>query len=131
MRTRGFTALNGLLKGNTVSHATERILALKHLQLSRSVLVQELIDREETTSDTDLDLVLNTLDHDALSAELVHTLAFTHEHDLELLPVWVVVDVLSKLLVDSVVLDRDVDCDARLQIDDVLAELLDLVVGLR
>ena len=109
------------MKGDSVGHAAERVLALENLELGWSVLIKELVDREETTADTDLNLVLNTLNHDALGAELVDTFAFSHEHDLELLPVWIVVNVLGKLFVDSVVLDGDVDRDARLQIDNVLS----------
>jgi len=117
------------LKGDTVGHAAERVLTLENLKLSGGVLVKELIDREETTTDTNLDLVFDTFDHDTLGAELVDALALAHEHDLELLSVRVVIDVLGKLLVNAIVLDRDVDRDARLQVDDVLTELLNLVVG--
>ena len=117
------------MKGDSVGHAAEGVLALENLELGGSVLIKELVDREETTTDSNLNLVLDTFDHDALGAELVNTFALTHEHDLELLSVRVVVDVFGKLLVDAIVLDRDVDRDARLQVDDVLTELLDLVVG--
>ena len=90
-----FTALDSLLKGNTVCHAAHRVLTLKLLKLSWCVLVKELIQREEATTYADLDLIFDTLDHDTLGTKLVNSLGFTHEHDLELLPVWVVIDVLG------------------------------------
>jgi len=104
------------------------VLALKFFKLNWSVLVQELVNGEETTTDTDVDSVLVNLDQDTLASELVDTLAFTHEHDLQPVPVWVVVDVLSDLLVNLVILDWDVDSDARLQVDDVVAENLNLAL---
>ena len=65
---------------------------------------------------------------DTLGAELIRALSLTHKHDLELLPIGVVVDVLSELLVNSVVLHWNVDGDARLQIDDVLAQRLNFAL---
>jgi len=124
-------ALKRLLEGNTVSDSTHWVLPLQLLQLSWRVLVQELIEGEETSSDNDLDLVLDTLDADTLGSELVDSLRLAHEHDLELLTVWVVVDVLGQLLVNGVSLHWDVNSDARLEVDDVLAEGVDFgFVGL-
>ncbi len=118
--------MDGLLKGDTVRHATHRVLALENLKLRGSVLVQELVDGKEATTDLDLDLVSGTLDEDALGAELVDTFGLAHEHDLQLLAVGVVIDVLRQLLVDLVVLHWNVDGDARLQVDDVLAQRVNL-----
>jgi len=122
--------LNRLLEGNAICHAAHRVLAVKLLKLCWRVLVEELVKGEVTTTDFDLDLVTDTAHPNALSAELVHTFRLAHEHNLELLSVRVVVDVFSQLLVDHVILDGDVHSDARLQIDDVLAELFGLLVGL-
>mmetsp|Transcript_885 Transcript_885/g.1361 ORF Transcript_885/g.1361 Transcript_885/m.1361 type:complete len:201 (+) Transcript_885:250-852(+) len=124
----GRAALQSLLEGDAVGHAAHRVLALKHLQLSGSVLVEELVEGQVAAADLDLNLVTDAHDADALAAELVHAVALTHEHDLQLLSVRVVVNILSELLVDRVVLDGNVDRNARLQIDDVLAQRLDLVV---
>lgn len=57
----------------------------------------------------------------ALAAELVDAFRLAHEHDLELLAVRVVVDVLGDAFVNQVVLYGDVDCYARFQVDDVVA----------
>ena len=62
----------------------------------------------------------------ALLSELVNPLRLTHEHDLQLLSVGVIVDVLGKRRVDGVALDRDVDGNSRLQVDDVGLEGLNL-----
>ena len=122
--------MNRLLQGNAICHAAHRVLAVKLLKLCWRVLVEELVKGEVTTTDFDLDLVTDATDPNALCAELVNTFGLTHKHDLELLSVRVVVDILSKLPVDSVVLDWDVHGDTRLQIDDVLAELFNLLVSL-
>ena len=103
------TALNCLLEGNPVGHPAHGVLTLELLELSWGVLVQELIQGQEAATDADLDLVLDALDHDALGAELIDTFGLTHEHDLKLLAVRVIVYVLRKLLVNWVVLHGDVD----------------------
>jgi len=125
----GRAALQSLLEGDAVGHAAHRVLALKHLQLSGSVLVEELVEGQVAAADLDLNLVTDAHDADALAAELVHAVALTHEHDLQLLSVRVVVDVLSKLLVNRIVLNRDVHGDARLEIDDVLTQSLNFVLA--
>ena len=122
--------MNRLLQSDTIRHAAHWIFAIKLFELSWSVLVEELIEGEVTSTNLDLNLVTNAAYPYALCAELVHSLRLTHEHDLELLSVGVVVDVLSQLLVKCIVLDWDIHGDASLQIDDVLAQLFDLVVGL-
>ena len=82
-------------------------------------MVDKLVDRKESSSNLNLDLVSFDLDHDTLRAELVDALGFAHEHDLELLTIWVVVNVLCQLFISSVTLSRNVDSDPRLEIDDV------------
>ena len=61
---------------------------------------------------------------------MVNALGLTHEHDLQFLTGWIVVDVLGQLLVDIIVLIRNVHSDASLEVDDVLAELVDLALGI-
>ena len=74
-------------------------------------MVDELIDRQESSSNLNLDLVPFDLDHDTLRAELIDALRFTHEHDLHLGPIRVIVDVLRKAFINIVSLDRDVNCN--------------------
>ena len=120
--------MDSLLDGNSVSHPAEWILSLKLLKLSWSILVQELIEREEATTHADLDIVLFYLHGDPLRSELIDSLRLAHEHDLELLTVWVVVDVLCEFLINRVTFHWDIDGNARFQIDDVLMKRVDLVL---
>ena len=53
-----------LLDSNLLTESLEWILTLKLLELLRRVLVQELIDGEETTSNLDVDLITVDLNHD-------------------------------------------------------------------
>ena len=92
--------MDGLLDGNPVSHPAEWILSLKLLKLSWSILIQELIKREEATTHADLDIVLFDFDRNSFGSELVHTFGFAHEHNFQLLPIRVVVNIFSQLLVD-------------------------------
>ena len=114
------------MHGNLLGEALQRVLSLKLLQFLRGVLVEELVNGEETAADTNLDVVLLDLDHDLLGAELVHASRLPHEHDLELGALRIVVDVLSKALVSGILSHGDVDSDSLLQVDDVLLQRLDL-----
>ena len=73
-----------LLDCDALAHSLEGVLSLELLELIGSVLVDELVDGEEATAHAHQDLVLVALDVDALGAELVDTLGFPHEHDLQL-----------------------------------------------
>ena len=115
-----------LLHGDALSHALERVLTLEHLELGGRVLIQELDNGQVATAHLDQDLAALDLDTDALGAKLIDTIGLTHEHDLELVAIGIVVDVLSKLGVDGVRLDGDVDGDASLEVDDVGLESLNL-----
>lgn len=136
MRGRGLvwrltgSSLNGLLQSNPIGQPPQWVLAFKAFKLSRCVLVKELVDREVATTDSNLNLIPDAPHCDPLRPELIDTLGLSHEHNLELLAVRVVVNILCQFFVDQVVLDGDVDCDARLQIDDVLPQLLDLTLSL-
>ncbi len=107
------------MDSNFFAESLQRISPLELLQFLRSVLVQKLIDGEVTASDLDHDLVSGDFDVDATRAELVDTLLFSHEHDLQFLAVGVVVDVLGQLFVDGAILCRNVDSDACFQVDNV------------
>ena len=125
-RTTRFTARDGLLESNLVTELLERISALQLLQLYRSVLVQELVDREETTADSDLDFIFLNPNSNLLRTELVHTRALPHEHNLQPVPIWVVVDELGHLHVHRIVFDWNVYRDAGLQFNDVVLECVAL-----
>ena len=63
-----------------------------------------------------LDLVLLDADAYLLLPKLVHALRLAHEHDLQLLTIWVIIDILCQLVVDGVTLDGDVYGNARFKI---------------
>ena len=129
---RGFSNTcvhDSLLNCNFLAESLERIVALEFLKLNRRVLVEELVDGQVTTANTNLDVVLLDLDSDTLRAELVDTLGLTHEHDLQLLTLGIVVDVFGEFLVDRIFLHWDVNGDSLLQVDDVLLEACNLNLG--
>lgn len=116
--------------GYLLCESLHRIIAFQLLELHRRVLVQELVNRKVTAADPNADPILVDLDVDTLATELVNTLGLAHKHDLKLLAVRVIVDVLSDFLVNLVALDWDVDGDTRLQVNDVVAKNFNLLVGL-
>jgi len=118
-----------LLDGHSFIVALEGIVASVFLKLNGSVLIKELVDRQVPTTDSNVDLVFVYTYGDTLGTELVHTVALTHEHNLQLLSVREVVDVLSETLVNGITLDWNVDSNARLEVDDVLLQGLDLHHG--
>ena len=120
--TTGFPPRDSLLESNLVAELLERISTLQLLQLYWSVLVEELVDREEATADSDLDFILLNSHSNLLRAELVHSRALPHEHNLQLVSIWVVVDELSHFHVHWIVFDRNVYRDAGLQLNDVVLE---------
>ena len=117
------------MDGHSLVVSLKGVVTAVLLELNRGVLVEELIDRQVTTTNSDVDLVLVHTDGDSLGTELVDTVRLTHEHDLELLSIGEVVDVLSETLVDAVSLDGDVDGNARLEVNNVLLQGLDLHHG--
>jgi len=116
-----------LLDGHSLSEAFQRVSSFQLLELNGRVLIQELIDGEVASTDLDLDLVSLHLDHDASRSEFVDTFRLSEEHDLQLLAVGVVIDVLRQFLVGLVALLWDVDGNSGLEIDDVALEDFDLV----
>ena len=111
-----------LLDGDLLAESLKWVSSFQLFKLDGRVLVQELVDGEVAAADLDLNLVTFNLDHDTARAELVDTFRLAHEHDLELLAVWVVIDVLRQLFVRWAVLNRDVDGDASLEVNDVRLE---------
>ena len=122
---RGFsnTSVNdGFLDGNLLAESLQGILSFELLELSWSVLVQEFVQREVTTANSDFNVIFLDLDSDSLGSELVDSLGLTHEHDLELGSFRVVIDEFSQLSIDWILLDWDVNSNSLLQVDDVLLE---------
>ena len=127
--TNGFSSAGGVLDGGGLAESSEGVLGGKLLKLDGSVLVEELINGEVASTDTDVNLVLVNSDGDSLGSELVDTIGLSHEHNLELLSVGEVVDVLGKSNINLISLNGDVDGDSGLEVDDVLLEGVDLELG--
>ena len=53
---------------------------------------------------------------------MVDAFLLAHEHDLQLLTVWVVVDILGKFLVNGVPFNGNVDRNSRLEVNNVLSQ---------
>ena len=86
------------------------------------MLIKELIDAKVTSSDPNLDLVLLNAHIDSFRAKGVSSITLTHEHNLQLVSVWVVIDELSHLMVDLIALDWHIDSYSSLEIDDVVSK---------
>jgi len=85
-------------------------------------LIQKLIDRKITSANSDLDIVLLHFDGHSLRAELINTFSLSHEHDLQLCSLRVVVDELSQLFVSGIFLDWNINSNSLLQINNVLLQ---------
>jgi hypothetical protein len=119
-------SLEDLLDSDLLRELLEWIVSGDLLELDGSVLIDELVDGHVTTTDANLDLVLDDLHLNTLGSKPVDTGALTHEHDLELGSVRVVVDVLSDFHVNGIVTDGHVDGEAGFELDDVALEMLEL-----
>jgi len=107
-------ASNNLLDGHSLSETFEWISSFKFFKFNGRVLVKELIDGKETATDLNLNLISFNLDHNTSWSKLIDTFRLSEEHNFELLTVWVVVDVLSKLFVCLITFLRNIDCNPRL-----------------
>ena len=119
------------LDGNTLAHPLKWILALQLLELSWRVLIQELVDAEVASTNLDQDLAALDLDAHSLLTKLVDTLRLAHKHDLKFAAFGVVVDVIAQSFVHSIRLNRDVNGDAGLKVNNVLLKVLDLLEELK
>jgi hypothetical protein len=117
------------LDSNLFVKALERVFTLEFFQLSRCVLVKELVNGQISTANTDINLVLVYSNMNFLGAKLIDSVTLTHEHDLELLSVGEVVNVFGQLAVHDVTLQRNVHGNSSLQVDDVLFQSGNLLQG--
>ena len=117
-----------LLHCYPLCEASEWISAFEFLKLYRCVLVYELVNRQVTTTDLDLDLVSLNFDHNAFGAEFVNSFRLAHEHNFELLTIWIVVDILSQFFINLISFCRDVDCNPSFKINDICFESIYLLL---
>lgn len=115
-----------LLHGNLLVEPLQGVPPLHLLKLRRCVLVQELIDGQVASTHSDIDPLFINLDEYSPGSELVNPLTLAHEHNLELLSIRVVINILGKSAIDLVITHRYVHRNPRFQIHDVLLECLHL-----
>jgi len=100
-----------VLDSQFVGESSHNIFSFNLFHLLVGVLLDELVDMHETTTDSDHDFVsfLN-FNVNTLLTELVHSVRLSQEHDFHLFSLWVLVQVISQSFIDLVVLLRDVNC---------------------
>ena len=101
-------------------------MSVESCKLSRRVLIDEFVDGKVTSANLDRDFSTVNLDTDTTGSKLIDALRLSHEHDLELLLVRIVVDVFSQLRVNRVSLHWYVDRNSLLDVDElfILDEIL-------
>jgi len=108
----------------------EWVSALELGQLFGRVLINELVDGQEPSADSNLDVVFLNFDGHSPLSEFIHALRLTHKHDLEFGAVRAVVDVLGQLQISRVSFDWDVNSDTRLQINHILPQRVHMLLCL-
>ena len=86
------------------------------------MLIQELVNAHVATTYANLNLILENTHVDPLRAKVIDTFVIAHEHDFELLSIWVVIDEFCDALVNRVSLDWYVDSNFGFQFDNVILE---------
>lgn len=117
---------NCFLNCNLFTESLQWVFSLKLLKLNWSVLIQEFVDWKESSTYSDLDAILLHFYHNSLSSKLIDTLCLSHEHNLEFLSLWIVIDELSKSLVDLVISNWNVNSDSLLQVNNILLQSFNL-----
>jgi len=117
------------LDGDFFTESLERILSLELFKFNWSVLVQEFVNGEVPSTNSDLDCIFFDLDGNSLGSELVNTFRFSHEHNLQFGSLRIIVNEFGQLLIDGILLNWDIDSDSLFQIDDILFQCLDFNFG--
>ena len=105
-----------ILNSSLVGEPRDNVFPLNLLNLLLGVLLDEVINMHEATSDSHHDLIpLLNLDVNSLLPELINALRFPQKHDLHLFPLRVFVQVIAKSLIDLTILLCDVNSLVSLQ----------------
>ena len=120
------TLYDRFLNGNLLAESFNWIFPLQLFKFHWSVLVQEFINWQVSSTNSDFDIVLLDLNSDSLGSKLIDTLSLTHEHNLEFGSLWIVIDELCELLINLVVSDWNINSNSLLQVNDVLLQSLNL-----
>ena len=117
---------NCLLNGNFLAESFDWILSFKFLKFDGSVLVQKLVNRKIASSNSNFYIVLFDFYCNSFSTELINSFTFSHEHDLELGALWIIVNEFCKFTINTVFLNRNVHCNSLLKINNILLKSVDL-----
>lgn len=105
-------------------------LTVKFFELEGRVLLKEILNVEEATSNLDLELLTFDLDHYFSGTERVLPKGVTQEHNFEFLAIRVTVDELSESQVHWIRFYWDIEHGSRLEVHDVPFESLDFALKL-
>ena len=118
----GIVTLDRLRHGHFFREALEWVAPLQLFEFNWCVLIQELIDRTVATSYANQYTAFLNADVDALRSKRIYTILLAHKHDLKLVAVGEVVDVLCQFHVDSIIAHGYVDCYSSLQVNDIVTK---------
>jgi hypothetical protein len=102
------------------------VSALKFFKLCRSVLIEELINRKITTTNSNVNFVFIDLNSYTFASKLINSFTFTHEHNFQLLTIWVVVDILCNSFINWIILHWYVYCNSWLEVNNIVSQSIDL-----
>ena len=109
-----------LLDSNFFWETLYWVFAVQSLHLNRRILIQELINRKISSANSNLDIILLNLHSNLFGSKLVHAFRFSHEHNLQILPLWIIVDELGEASVHLVVFYWNIHRNPMLQINNIL-----------
>ena len=122
----GISRHNTLCQSNLCGKFLEWISSLYFCEFYCHVLVQELINSQIASTNTDLQLVLGNFNLYSFCAVLILTSRLPHEHNLELVAVREVVDEVGQLAIHWIIHLWNVNRDFFLQIDTVHLQSVNL-----
>ena len=88
-------------------------------ELCGGVLVEELIDADIAAANADHDFILSYSYLDALGTKLVNPLRLSHKHDLKLVSVGIIIDIVCDPAIHNIILDWHIKCNLLLEVKDV------------
>lgn len=122
--------MSHLLDQRLVLELADNVLAVDLLDLSRSVLLDELFDEHVATAYSHEDLIaLFNLHVYALGAKLVDTFRFSQEHNLHLFSLGIAINESAQVLVNPIISSRDVNDLMLLELAVQVHELHDFGLG--
>ena len=117
---------NRLLNCHLFTKLLQRILPLQFLQLPRCILIQELINTQISTPHPNIDLILIHPHSHPLAPKLIHPLTLPHKHNLQFLPLRIIIYKLSQFLINLIILHRYIHSNPLLQLYYIILQCLNL-----